>query len=281
MAPGFLARFSGGGGSQQSTLQADLKKITESGVIEIPKELLDTVVEAALGEDDRRAIMRHLRECLSEPTVKRWRRVYAALILTEELAKRGPSELMVETAHGHHFDVVQRLSMLEKYENTGDKRVQNMICAKASALRSEMVVRLQAAGDEEVAKDGIRDTTSTCSPDSGSCSTATSSNAGSGAGSNIGSGRTSPANSNPTSIEWSDPAPVSKRPKGMLVLNGIVSVGHNDDTTDEECSDDEGARKAAKQRQRRKAREASEERRPAAQALAAPAPPPTMDLLDL
>lgn len=272
MVPGIFQRAFGG---NKSTLEADLKRITESGVIEIPKELLDIVVEAALGEDDRREIMRHLRECLAEPAVRRWRRIYAGLILTEELAKRGPPELLIETSQGHHFDLVQRLSLLEHFENTKDRRVQNMVRTKATALRAEMVTRIQAAGDEaplQSGGDAIKDTASTCSP--GITSVASCSTSG------TGSSSTSPSNA----------APV--RPEGRMILNGIVAVGHNDDTTDEEDSDDDGPRKAVQYKQRKERSKAASKRagsgsesendgcsrRPAEKA--AP-PPPLVDLLEL
>jgi len=250
-------------------------------VIDIPKELLDVVVQAALSEDDRREIMQHLRECLAEPTVRRWRRIYAALVLTEELAKRGPPELLVETAHGHHFDLVQRLSLLEHFENTGDRRVQNMVRTKATAMRADMVTRLQAAGDDGAVQssDAIKDTASTCSPgltSVTSCSTS----------SGVGSSSTSPTNATEPAQSPVQPA----RPEGRMVLNGIVAVGHNDDTTDEE-SDEEGPKKAVRYEQRKSARKArrsnetdsEDDMRKSPKAGAAPPPPPApvVDLLEL
>mmetsp|Transcript_71108 Transcript_71108/g.179537 ORF Transcript_71108/g.179537 Transcript_71108/m.179537 type:complete len:277 (-) Transcript_71108:106-936(-) len=276
MAAGIFQRAFGG---KKNSLEVDLGRITESGVIEIPKELLDVVVEAAVGEDERREIMRHLRECLTEPAIKRWRRVYAGLVLVEELAKRGPPALLVETAQGHHFDLVQRLSLLEHFENTGDRRVQNMVRTKATALRAEMVTRLQAAGDEaplQSGGDAIKDTASTCSPgitSNASCST-----------SGTGSSSTSPSGTAPA------------RPEGRMVLNGIVTVGHSDDTTDEEDSDDDGPRKAVQYKQRKERRnkkrtghgsESEDDGRgpqPAEKAAPAPAPPApalVVDLLEL
>jgi hypothetical protein len=273
MASGIFQRAFGG---KKNTVEADLKRITESGVIEIPKELLDVVVEACLGEDDRREIMRHLRECLAEPGVRRWRRVYAGLILTEELAKRGPQELLVETANGHHFDLVQRLSLLEHFENVGDRRVQKMVRTKASALRAEMVTKLQVAGDEAFLQSGgdaIKDTASTCSP--GLTSIASCSTSGTGSSSTSPSGAT------------------LARPEGRMILNGIVAVGHSDDTTDEEDSDDDGPRKTVQYKKRKERNKAASKRvdsdsdmedgsctqRSAEQV--APPPAPVVDLLEL
>jgi len=46
---------------------------------------------------------------------QRWRRVYAALILVECLVQRGCGELMSEAGKGVHFDMAQRLALLEYY----------------------------------------------------------------------------------------------------------------------------------------------------------------------
>lgn len=268
----FFARFN----RNQNNLSADLKRVTESGIVEIPKELLDLVVEASLGEDDRREIMQHLRECLAEPSSRRWRRVHAALVLVEELAKRGPRELLIETAQGHHFDLVQRLSLLEHFECANDRRVQNMVRTKATALRAEMLSRLQAAGDEgtlSCGSDAVKDTASTCSP---------------GLTSIEGSSTGSTGNNSPSS------APPS-RPEGRMILNGIVAVGHNDDSTDEESSDDDGPKKAVKYQKERRRKAAAQnsdsddsgprsrpqqQQQPTA-AKPMQASPPSVDLLDL
>eukprot|EP00913_Durusdinium_trenchii_P035547 g33266.t1 len=122
-------------------------------LVEPRQDVLALVVEATrLGEEERREIMMHLRECLAEPQGRRWRRIYAALelhsaVLMEELLKDGAPELVVETAEGRYFDLVQRLSLLEKFECTNDLRVQNMVRTKATGLRSEVVPRLETAGD--------------------------------------------------------------------------------------------------------------------------------------
>lgn len=217
----------GGPAAASSTLQADLKRVTESAVIEVPQELVAVIVEASQqGEEERRTIMGHLRECLSESTVKRWKRIHAALILIEALLQRGSPEIIYETAEGRHFDLVQRLSLLEHFENTSDKRVQNMIRTKATALRAEVVPRLETAGDageRPTKKENMTpsDTASTCSPSvAPSLSSATSS-----------------------CFRSEDCSKLPERPQGLMILNGVVAVGHRDDTTSE-SSGGENSKKA-------------------------------------
>mmetsp|Transcript_74639 Transcript_74639/g.211134 ORF Transcript_74639/g.211134 Transcript_74639/m.211134 type:complete len:275 (-) Transcript_74639:163-987(-) len=271
----FFSRFSGGG----SPLDADLKRVTESGIVEVPKELLSAVVQASHNVDDRQQIMRHLRECLAEPSAKRWRRVYTGLLLVEDLLKNGSHDLITETADGHHFDLVQRLSLLEHFECTTDRRVQNMVRAKAAALRAEAVPRLQTA-HEQAAGEAKRECESTCSPGAApsSCSTASTS-AGTG----------SPS-SGPPGAPW--------RPEGQMVLNGIVAVGHRDDTTSE-SSGDEAPKPVAYREARKQRKSAGKGRRSSARSdgssgsddgprgrqqkarLPARAPAPCVDLLDL
>merc|ERR1719433_457408 len=158
--PGFLSRFTSKN-ANANTLEADLRRVTESGVIEVPQALLEPVVEAARSEDDRREIMKHLQSCLAEPSGKRWKRIYAGLVLAETLVQKGPLELLTETSQGHHFDLVQRLAFLEHFEYDADKRIQNSVRTKAKALRAELVPRLQDASDN---CDSLKDTASTGSP---------------------------------------------------------------------------------------------------------------------
>mmetsp|Transcript_116043 Transcript_116043/g.248119 ORF Transcript_116043/g.248119 Transcript_116043/m.248119 type:complete len:286 (+) Transcript_116043:118-975(+) len=278
-----------GGGA--SALETDLKKITESGVIEVPKELLDTVVEATRSADDRTEIMKHLRQCLAEPSGNRWRRVYAAMVLAEALIKGAAPALLTETAEGHHFDLVQRLSLLEMFEHSTDKRVQGMVRSKASALRKELVPRLQSGGDGAAAGGS-----------GGSISCEGTSHASSSTGS--GRGALSSISSGAGSAE-SPAVPVWEKPAGHLVLNGVVTVGHNDDTTSE-SSGGEGPKKAVQYREKDKKGRTDGSRRkkgaaggrkqrsrgdsttdsdeapgrpPVAKAAPAP-PPPSVDLLD-
>jgi len=260
----------GGPAGPGSTLQADLKRVTESAVIEVPQELLAIIVEASQqGEEERRTIMGHLRECLSESTVKRWKRIHAALILIEALLQRGAPEIVYETAEGRHFDLVQRLSLLEHFENTSDKRVQNMIRTKATALRAEVVPRLETAADagERPPK---KETTSAIE-NASTCSPSIAPSLSSGASSCFGS---------------EDIPKLPARPQGLMILNGVVAVGHRDDTTSE-SSGGEGTKKAVayKTHTRRTARERDSAARcgssPASAAVAAPKASAGVDLLGL
>mmetsp|Transcript_95613 Transcript_95613/g.298106 ORF Transcript_95613/g.298106 Transcript_95613/m.298106 type:complete len:300 (-) Transcript_95613:110-1009(-) len=236
---GLFSRAFGGG----SSLEVDLKRVTESGVIEVPKDLLSAVVRASYGEEERREIMRHLRQCLAEPNSMRWRRVYSGLLLVEDLMKNGSRDLLTETAEGHHFDLVQRLSLLEQFECTTDKRVQNMVRAKAKVLRDDLLPRLQTAHDAATVDAG-RECTSTCSPGTATSSCSTSSTS---------AGNTSPKSGTP-GAPW--------KPEGQMVLNGIVAVGHRDDTTSE-SSGEEAPRAVAFRKARKGSQKSStKSRRP-------------------
>merc|ERR1719453_1484588 len=100
------------------------------------------IVQASHIADDRREIMKHIRIRLAEPESRHWRRIYGGLVLVEQLLQRGSRTLMVETAEGHHFDLVQRLTFLENFEFSEDKRVQAMVRQKATVLRSEVIKRI-------------------------------------------------------------------------------------------------------------------------------------------
>jgi len=193
--------------------------------MDIPSELLDTIVQASHDHDNRRQIMTHVRECLAGPTpAKQWRRVYSALVLTDDLMQRADRLLLVETAEGYHFDVIQRLSFLEHFDNP-DKRAQGLVRSKASTLRLELVPKLQNASAEGVSKDleDVRSQgeASTCSPSVTSHNTLS----------------TDASNEVDKSSSFS-PAIQATKPTGRMVLNGIVSVGHSDDTTDESSGEE-------------------------------------------
>lgn len=283
MAKNLFQRAWGGGGA--STLQADLKRATDSGVIEIPQELFGSVVSASHCDEDRRTIMGHVRECLCEPSGRRWRRVYAGLVLMEHLCKNGAPELLTETAEGLHFDLVQRLSLLEHFECTNDKRVQNMVRQKATALRADLIGWMQSACDSQSVirtsageKDKDKDTLSTCSPGLMS--------AVSGSTYAQEYSKEFAASDKQTSISCED-NPVFKRPEGPQLINGMVCVGHKDDTTSD--SEDEG--RASRKRHegstrppaaRRRSSSSSDEDRPVARRQPpAAAPAPSADLLEL
>jgi hypothetical protein len=209
-------------------LPAELKRITHSSFLssaaDVPADALASVAQASQNESDRREIMKHLSECMAESSGKHWRRVYGGLVLLEDLLKSGSPELVNETAEGHHFDLVQRLSFLAAY-NISDKTAQGMVRTKAGVLRKDLLPLLEAAAlrDKELASSVAMETASTCSP-----------------GSTI-SGDQSVSGVSTVGFGPDDLPDVQKdaeqTPKKM-VLNNIVTVGHSDDTTSEsECGD--------------------------------------------
>jgi len=147
--------------------------------------------------------------------------------LVEDVLKNGSQELFDETAEGHHFDLVQRLSLLERFECTTDKRIQNMVRSKASGMRGDVIRRLETAGESGSVQEANCDRASTESPGTArsTCSTAASGSYGSNTSSSESGG-----------APW--------RPEGQMVLNGIVAVGHTDDTTSESSGDEVARRKA-------------------------------------
>jgi len=249
MFAGLKSRVSGFRGG--STLDGELKQVTSSGVIDIPKDLLTPVCEAShTGEEARSKIMTHLRECLSDPSAKNWRKIYAALVLVEELMKSGAPALVAETAEGHHFDLVQRLSFLELFQQSADKRAEKTVRTKASALRLVLIQKLQHASSLDTGE-AAKDTMSSCSagaPSIASCSTAASS-----------------ITITSTSISSEDSMrrpQTPEKPKGRMILNGIVAVGHSDDTTSEEsCAENAPVRYSEPKRASRRERDGRQRRR--------------------
>lgn len=223
-------------GNKGESLVGDLKKVTDCGVIDVPKELFKPVVEATLDADNRRQIMNYVRECLCDTNTKRWRRVHAAILLTEELMLKGDTSLVIEVAEGAHFDLVQRLSFLEVYDLPADRRAQGMVRSKAAALRKELVHRLETAPKEECSSlsDAAKDNQSTRSP--GNLSSTTMSPRSTINSVSTGFGSEDVINDH-SSIDFN-------RPKGKVVLNGVVTVGHSEDTSDEEdASSNDGGRR--------------------------------------
>lgn len=137
MAPLALAsRLLNLGGKKTGTvLGAELQRATESGPCSIPEGAVLAVVHASHDAAGRREIMLHLHGCLSETASSQWRRVYSGISVLDSLLERGPQELVSEVAGGDHFDLLQRLSFLERYEYGYDPRVQNLVRRKALSLR--------------------------------------------------------------------------------------------------------------------------------------------------
>jgi len=284
---------------QESPLTTALKRATESGVIDVPKELLDTIVEASTSEGDRKEIMAHLRECLKEPSGRKWRNVHAALVVAEDLLGqgRGSPELIGEVACGLHFDLVQRLAFLEAYQHT-ETHARGMVRSKARALRATLVPRIQQAFDHvdappepELKKQDFQelppnvraapeDSASTCStsgPRSVDGSVASIDTSGSGSATCAGD----------VSQHGVGAPPDPKQAGGARVLyslGNIVALGHSDDTTDESSGDEEQRRRKAQRKKasedKRAQRQRASEQRKEVCCLPVPTAAQQMDLLD-
>lgn len=148
-----------GGGDEG--LNIHLKRITDSaytrrtlGGAEIDGELIAPVIQESHDVDDRCQIMGHVRECLSEASGKRWQRIYGGLALIEKLLEHGSPALAIEVAHGHHFDLVQKVSLLKYFDAAArgctDRRAQNAVRGKASELLETLIPQLQRASAEEL-----------------------------------------------------------------------------------------------------------------------------------
>jgi hypothetical protein len=222
---GFFSRLRGGSGN---SIDADLKRITDSDNIDVPKDVLMSIVQASHSVDDRREIMKHLRTRLAEPEARNWRRIYGGLVLVEQLLQRGSRALMTETAEGHHFDLVQRLTFLENFEFGDDKRVQAMVRQKATVLRTEVISRVDNPGDTPVQSLSGEDAEVLMS-------------LGGGRGLTHDNAEASPGSPSTSSTSPTAPKAFSK---GNMIVNGLVSVGHQDDTDTES----EGEKTAAAQR---------------------------------
>lgn len=131
-----------------SPLEADLKRATHLEAMDISKDALAAILKASRAEGCRRLIMYHLRGCMCDSSPAHWRRIYAAVLILEELLRKGPVELVSETAAGMHFDLVQRLSFLENFHFTEDKRVERALRRKAALLRTAWLDKQLALEDD-------------------------------------------------------------------------------------------------------------------------------------
>lgn len=186
MVADFLFRVACHGGGDEP-LNVHLKNITDAayarktlGGDDIEGELVAIVIAESHDGDCRREIMRHLHECLSEPSGRRWQRIYGGLALTEKLMQHGSPVLLAEVAQGHHFDIVQKVSFLEHFDaaarGCSDRRAQSIVRKRASELRAMLVSQLEHGCSDELGGVDSKDTMSTCS---GGVSTATPSTAAS------------------------------------------------------------------------------------------------------
>jgi hypothetical protein len=200
-------RFFGLGARNGSPLEADLRRVTDADLIDVPpKDLMTSIVQATHDEGDRRVLMRHLNECLTEKSGDRWRRVHGGLVLLQQVLQRGSRMLIGEIAEGRHCDLIQQLTFLENFAYTTDLRVQSMVRQKASVLRSELKVQMEEAQNMP----------------SASCSSSY----------NIAQPVhvvEGVAKSSQSALTSS-----SQLPRSQLV-NGIVTVGHRDDTDSDEA----------------------------------------------
>lgn len=164
-----LARRLRSGGS---TLDDDLKRITDAGVVDIPKELFTSIIQESREEQSRKKIMNHLRQCLTDVSKpKDWKRAYNAMVLAEELMQNGSHALVAETAVGRHFDLVQRLSFFEHFELRSNEPAQKLIRTKAKALRSIVVLKIKAFSGKfkTLGREDVTDEASTCTPKGSVC----------------------------------------------------------------------------------------------------------------
>jgi len=221
-------------------VEADLRKITDAEVLDVPKDALMSIVQASHSSDDRRIIMNHLRVCLCEPVNKNWRRIYGGLVVVEQLLQRGSRALMAETAEGHHFDLVQRLTFLSDFEFREDIRVQAMVRQKAAHLRIEVLTRMEDPDDAPVQSLGSDDAVLV---------------AASGGGLENESSEASPPSLPQGYSSASSAPPTASKSSKSRIINGsgrcVVSVGHRDDTT----SDSSGAEDSPPQKEAPKKRE--------------------------
>merc|ERR1719362_887181 len=95
----------------------------------------------------------------------------------------GSFALFIELAHGHHFDLIQKVSLLEHFDSTvrgvSNPWAQDMVRKKAKELRTALVPLLERASAEELPQGaGLfdRDNTSMSGVSVSSCSTAATSN---------------------------------------------------------------------------------------------------------
>jgi hypothetical protein len=80
------------------------------------------------------------------------------MALVEGLIEHGSPELVIEAAHGFHFDLVQKICLLERFDAAArgctDKKAQNVVQKKASELRAKLVPQLLKATDMKC--DGLK-----------------------------------------------------------------------------------------------------------------------------
>ncbi|CAE7038225.1 Actr1a [Symbiodinium sp. CCMP2456] len=132
----------------EGSLEADLRQISEGSVAASPpKEVFARVMQASEYAEERKRIVLHMQACLADT---RWRPILSGLSLLSELLQRGCHRLFEEMAQGFHFDPLQRLSLLERFQYGEDPRVQTLIRQKASKLREALLEKLASSTDTPV-----------------------------------------------------------------------------------------------------------------------------------
>lgn len=142
-----------GGKTDDKALESSLKRATHSEKVDVEKDALLAITQSSHNEQDRRTIMRHLAVSLSDDSSSKWRVIIASLTIVEHLLQHGNPDLVLETAGGMHFDLSQRLSFLDKFEYSYDKRVESLIRRRALSLRGLFAEKqAQAIANEEIVK---------------------------------------------------------------------------------------------------------------------------------
>lgn len=150
----------------ERTLEKNLARITDSGLVDFPEEIFKVVIQESHGQYGRQVIMTHICRCLTDVAKpKEWKRLHAAMILIEELMMKGSRVLLAETSAGLHFDILQKLSFLERFQHTASEYAQSVVRSKAQVLKSSLVYQLQAYSVKNRGKTAGNDTEteSTCS----------------------------------------------------------------------------------------------------------------------
>jgi len=235
-------------------LEAELKRATDAETIDAPKDALLAITRASNNEDDRRTIMRHIYGCLAEQASCQWRRVFLGLVVIEELLKNGDPLLVKETAEGGHFDLVQRLTFLAKYEFGNDKRVESMVRRKADGLRSAWLEK-QNEAQGLPACSSVAPAATSKSPSASATSAPSNDKAGAKSFSSNAGAKSFSSNDIGTGTLPGEFQAESGKNRNYGGLGGLVSVGHNEDTTDEESGGEGSRGRVTRQKQTNKKKE--------------------------
>ena len=104
---------------------------------------LESFCRSSFDLDDREKMLLFVGENMNSDN---WRKVYNSIIIIEGIFTKGSKTVVAECHAGRHFDVLQRLSILQSYSNP-DGRIQNLIQEAAKAARTKVKDRF--AEEEE------------------------------------------------------------------------------------------------------------------------------------